>query len=236
MENLSSIRIKNIATGMLFIIFPLVFVFAFAMHPDLLHPRLLNAEGLILRARQNDLLQFGHVLVTFNAALLVGAAVHFMTLLRRTSAAWAGFLGGIIAILGAILLAADKGAFCLTMSAFDTLSQKEFAQSMPAVLAIFNKEGWMMITMGIILLPVGFAIQAVGLFVTRSFPRLASLFFLTGVTLVGFPDGFEIINLSASILMAIALLPYGLRLIFRPDVVARKEDRRVAAHASTPIN
>jgi len=33
------------------------------------------------------------------------------------------------------------------------------------------------------------------------------------VLLVGTPDGMEIINLSASILMATALIPYGIQLI-----------------------
>jgi hypothetical protein len=36
---------------------------------------------------------------------------------------------------------------------------------------------------------------------------------LIGVLLVGTPDGLEIINLSASILMAIALVPYGIQTI-----------------------
>jgi hypothetical protein len=30
---------------------------------------------------------------------------------------------------------------------------------------------------------------------------------------VGFPDGAEIINLTASILMAVALVPYGMRML-----------------------
>jgi hypothetical protein len=37
--------------------------------------------------------------------------------------------------------------------------------------------------------------------------------FLIGVLLVGVPDGLENINLSASILMAIALVPYGIQII-----------------------
>jgi hypothetical protein len=37
--------------------------------------------------------------------------------------------------------------------------------------------------------------------------------FLLGVLLVATPDGLEIINLSASILMAVALIPYGIKII-----------------------
>jgi len=39
------------------------------------------------------------------------------------------------------MLAADKGALCLTMSALDTLPEGDFAQMMPGLLAMFSKEG-----------------------------------------------------------------------------------------------
>lgn len=69
---------KRTGTGLAFIIFPLVFIFAFAGHPGLLTPHFLGPEELILRARHNSLLQFGHALVTLNTALLVVVAVHFI--------------------------------------------------------------------------------------------------------------------------------------------------------------
>jgi hypothetical protein len=74
---------RRIGTGLAFVIFPLVFIFAFAVHPGLLNPRLLGPEELILRGRNNDLLQFAHALVTLNTALLVVIALHFMRLLDR---------------------------------------------------------------------------------------------------------------------------------------------------------
>jgi hypothetical protein len=212
-ENILLNQIKQIGIGLAFIIFPLLFIFAFAVHPDLLQPRLLNAEEMILRAHGNGLLQFGHVLVTLSTALLIVVALQFMKLLEHSAGAWAGFIGAAIAVLGAIMLAADKGALCLTMSAFDTLPENVFAQIMPGVLAMFTKQGWLVLLWGIVFLPVGFAIQAIALIKTKSFPRWQSILFLIGVLLVGTPDGLEIINLSASILMAIALVPYGIRII-----------------------
>lgn len=206
-------QIAQIGVGLAFIIFPMLFIFAFAVHPGLLKPRLLNPKELILRAHGNKLLQFGHVLVTLSTALLIVVALHFMTLLDRGSGDWAGILGGAIAILGAIFLAADKGALCLTMSAFDTLPEKVFAQIMPGVMAMFTKRGWLVLLWGIILLPIGFAIQAVGLLATHTIPLWQSLLFLIGVLLVSIPDGLEIINLSASIMMAIAFVPYGIQII-----------------------
>lgn len=212
-ENIFLNQVKQIGIGLAFITFPMLFIFAFAVHPGLLQPRLLNPEEIILRAHGDGLLQFGHVLVTLSTALLVAVALHFMKLLDRSPGAWAGFIGAAIAIMGAIILAADKGALCLTMSAFDTLPEKVFAQILPGVLAMFTKQGWLVLLWGILLLPLGFAIQAIALFKTNSFPRWQSIWFLIGVLLVGTPDGLEIINLSASILMAIALIPYGIQII-----------------------
>jgi hypothetical protein len=206
-------QIKQIGVGLAFIIFPMLFIFAFAVHPGLLQPHLLSPEEIVLRARNNGLLQFGHVLVMLSTTLLIVVALHFMKLLDHSSLAWAGFIGAAIAILGAIILAADKGALCLTMSAFDTLPEKVFGQIMPGVMAMFTKQGWMVLLWGILFLPIGFAIQAIALLKTNTIPRWESILFLIGVLLVGTPDGLEIINLSASILMAIALVPYGIQII-----------------------
>jgi len=204
---------KRIGTGLAFIIFPLVFIFAFAVHPGLLNPHLLGPKELILRARNDALLQFGHALVTLNTALLVVIALHFMKLLDRDSAAWAGFVGAVLAVLGALMLAADKGALCLTMSALDTLPEGDFTQMMPGLLAMFSKKGWLVLLWGILLLPVGFAIQAIALFKSQTLPRWQSILFLIGVLLVGTPDGVEIINLTASTLLAVAFVPYGIQII-----------------------
>lgn len=212
-ENISLNQVKQIGIGLAFIVFPLLFIFAFAVHPNLLQPHLLGPEELILRAHGNGLLQFGHVLVTLSTCLLIVVALHFMKLLDRSSGAWAGFIGAATAILGTIILAADKGALCLTMSAFDTLPENVFAQIMPGVLAMFTKQGWLVLLWGIVFLPIGFAIQAIALLKTNTFPRWQSTLFLIGVLLVATPDGLEIINLSASIMMAIALVPYGIQII-----------------------
>jgi len=204
---------KQIGVGLAFIIFPIVFVFAFAVHRGLLHPHLLSPTELIHRAHHDGLLQFGHVLVLLNTCLLFVAALHFMKVLDRTPLAWAGFIGGVLAILGAVMLAADKGALCLTMSALDTLPENEFTQVMPGILAMFTKQGWMALLWGILLLPIGFIIQAIALLATNTLPRWQGVLFFVGVLLVGTPDGLEIVNLIASVLMAIAFVPYGMQII-----------------------
>jgi len=207
------IRVKRFGTSLAFILFPLVFVFAFAGHSDLLSPHFLTPQELIVRARGDALLQFGHALVTLNTGLLIVASIHFMRLLDSTSSAWAGLVGAILAVLGALMLAADKGALCLTMSALDKLPNEEFSQMMPGLLVMFAKEGWLVLLWGIMLLPIGFAIQAVGLLRSKVIPRWQSAFLLVGVLFVATPDGVEIVNLTASILLAVAFVPYGIRLI-----------------------
>jgi hypothetical protein len=207
------VAVQRVGTGLSFILFPLLFIFAFAVHPGLFNPHLLGPQELIQRAHQNGLLQFGHVLVTLSTVLLVVIALQFMKLLEHSSAAWAGLIGAALAIFGAMILAADKGALCLTMSALDTLPEKDFAQFMPGLLAMFSKAGWLVLLWGLLFLPIGFAIQAIALLKTNVFPRWQSSLFLIGDLLVGTPDGLEIVNLTASILMAVALVPYGIEII-----------------------
>ena len=211
---------KRIGTGLSFLIFPLVFVFAFAGHPHMMSFHFLSPEELILRAHGNGLLHFGHALVTLNTGLLVIVALYFMKLLNNGSCAWAGFVGGVAAIFGSLMLAADKGALCLTMSALDSLSGSDFAQMMPGLLAMFSKQGWLVLIWGLLFLPIGFVIQAIAFLKSRAIPRWQGILFLVGVLFIGTPDGVEIVNLSAAILIAIAFVPYGIRIIAnrsRPD-------------------
>jgi hypothetical protein len=206
-------QLQQIGTGIAFIVFPLIFVFAFAVHPRLLRPRLLRPDEIISRARGQKWLQFGHALVLLNTALLVVASVHFMRILSAGRGAWAGSVGAILAVPGAIILAADKGALCLTMSALDTVADGDYAAMMPGLRAMFAKKGWLKLLWGIMLLPAGFAVQTVGLLQADALPHGESVLFLIGVLFVGTPDGLEILNLSASVLMAVAMVPYGIRLI-----------------------
>lgn len=218
-NGLTSTRV--LGTGVAFIIFPLVFLFAFATHPNLLNPHFLGPEELILRARNAGLLHFGHALVTLNTAFLVVVALHFMKLFESGTGAWAGFIGGSLAVLGALMLAADKGALCLTMSAFDTLPDYEFNAMMPGLLAMFAKKGWVVLVWGILLLPIGFGTQAIALIRTHSIPRWQSTLFLVGVLFVGVPDGVEIVNLTASVLLTVAFVPYGIGIIIKGFQMAR---------------
>ena len=203
-------------TGLAFIIWPLVFVFAFATHPDLLSPQFLSPEELVVRARRQGVLQFGHALVTLNTGLLIVAALHLKKLLEPQAATW-GFVGATLAVAGALMLAADKGALCLTMSALDTLPDHEFEAMMPGLLAMFSKQGWLVLLWGLLLLPIGFGVQAVALLKYRVLPRWQGIAFLVGVLFIGTPDGAEIVNLVAALMLSVVWVPYGVGLIVHPD-------------------
>ena len=51
-------------------------------------------------------------------------------------------------------------------------------------MAMFAKEGWLALIWGILLLPVGFVIQAIALLKSHALPRWQSILFLIGVLLV----------------------------------------------------
>jgi hypothetical protein len=200
-------------TGLAFVVMPLVFVFAFATHPGLLRPRILNPEQLIDRARGRRLLHAGHGLVTINTALMIVVALHLGDVVTRHGAGWAGLVGTLLAGLGTVMLAADKGALCLTMSALDGLSDDEFAAARPALSAIFAKKGWLWLLWGMLLVPIGFAVLAIAALASGATSPWVAVLLLLGVLLIGFPDGAEIVNLSAAITMAAGLVPYGLAMI-----------------------
>jgi len=210
-ENLDNA--KRVGTGLAFVLFPLLFVFAFAVHPGLLNPHQLSPEEVILRAHQNPLLAFGHVLVLLDAAILVVVTLQFMRLLDGTAAAWAGLVGAALNVLGAVMLGAEKGAESLTISALDALPANQFAQMMPGLVAIFSHQGWMALVEGVVLIAIGFSIQAIALLKTNVIPRWQSALLLIGVWMLGWPDGEEIVALAGSILLTVAWVPYGIYII-----------------------
>ena len=213
-ENVTLRRFKRVGTGLCFVVFPLVWVVAFAAHPDLLKPRLLLGPAeLIQRAHGNALLQLAHALVTVNTALAVVVVLEYMRLLGGTSAARAGLVGAALAILGACMLAADKGALCLTMSALDTLPEREFVQMMPGLLTIFSLKGWMALVWGLVLLPLGVFVQTAGMLRARVLPRWQLGLLAAGLLFIGFPDGAEIVNLMAALLMTAGMVPHGIRVL-----------------------
>ena len=90
-----------------------------------------DADEMIARAHGNRLLHIGHVAVLASCPLLIAIVIHYTGALAGSSAEWAGLIAAGLAVIGTVALAADKGALCLTMSAFDTLPEPQFAQLGP---------------------------------------------------------------------------------------------------------
>jgi hypothetical protein len=212
---MSAADAARVGTGLAFVVMPLVFVFAFATHPGLLHPRILRPEQLIDRARGKRLLHAGHGLVTANTVLMIVVALHLGSIVTGHGAGWAGLLGTLLAVLGTVALAADKGALCLTMSALDGLSDREFAAARPALSAIFSKKGWLWLLWGIVLIPIGCAVLAIAALASGATSPWVAVLLLVGVLLIGFPDGAEIVNLAAAVTMAAGLVPFGLAMMLQ---------------------
>ena len=134
-----------------------------------------------------------------------------MSLLKGRGA-WLGFIGCVMAAIGAVILAIDKTALCLVPSAFDTLTEDQFAQLVPGIEALFAYKGYLFIIWLLPLLPLGFVVQGIGLYVSRLIPRWQSIIIIIGALLLANPD-IDLISLVGSIIVAIGLIPLGIQII-----------------------
>jgi len=199
--------VQKWGTAMAFLLFPLFFIAANLLHPDLLHPKTLT-EGAawIEHFRGRSGLHLAHLLEFLSAPLLITMSIHYMNrLYNRTP--WLGFIGGTLAIFGALMLVGNKSAFCLTLSAFDTLSDPQLAAMAPGLDVLLQKKGWLLILWFLPVLPLGFLILGVALVRSATVPKWQGGLIILGSALLLNPE-VEIINLSASIILMIAFLPY----------------------------
>lgn len=212
MKNQKLESVKRIGTGLAFIAFPILFIITYAVHPDLSSFSMVTDVNVRIKEfHGNALLHFGHVLMLLSVPLLIVVAQKFMNVLKGRGA-WLGFIGGVMAIFGAVILAVDKSALCLVPSAFDTLPEEQFAQLLPGIEAMFNYKGWLALLWLLPLLPIGFAIQGVGLYIAHAVPRWQSILAIIGSLLLANPD-IDLIGLVASVILAIAFVPFGIQII-----------------------
>ncbi len=210
--NIEINRIKQWGTALAFILYPLCAGFAFAVHPNLLSLSISHdVQGKIAEFHGNKLLHFGHVLMVVAVPLLITIAIHFMNTLEK-KAPWWGFIGGLLAVGGAVILAVDKGALCLAVSAFETLPEAQFQQLTPGIEALFQYRGWLWILWLLPLLPLGFIIQTIGLVRSGIISRWQSVPMLIGSVLMANPD-IDIIGLVATAFLGIGFFPYALNLL-----------------------
>ena len=206
--------LKRVGTGLAFIIWPFMAMLAYAVHPNLLSLEFgTDITTKIAEFHNNGLLHLGHFIMLLGVPLLFVIAGTFMGMLKRKGA-WLGLIGGVTGCLGALILAVDKTALCLVPSAFDTLPEVEYAAMIPGLEALFAFKGWLAILWLLPLLAVGFLLLGIGLYVARAIPRWQSMALIVSmiVTAVSSALDIDIIGIAATVILAVAFIPLGVRI------------------------
>jgi hypothetical protein len=204
--------IKTKGFGVSVIAFPLMLLAGFLMHPNILRLEALQTvEQLVGRFHNQPIFHIGHLIVMFAVPVIMIALISFMNVLKGKGKRL-GFWGGIIGLFGAFILAVDKGALCLVLSAFDTLPEAQFKEFVPFLSVIVNKAGLLWVVWLLPLLPLGAAIQAYGLFKERYISKWQTACIITGLLLLNNPD-IELISATGALLMCAGYIPWGVRIL-----------------------
>jgi hypothetical protein len=203
-------RAKHVANGISIVVFPIMLLLGFLGHPNILSLETVSEiDPWIAEWRGNFKFHFGHLLVMFAVPFVLFATFRFMAILRGPGA-WYGLIGGILSVFGAFMLAVDKGALTLTLTAFETIPDPEFASIKPALQALQERAGLLWITWSYALLPVGTIVQTIGLLRENVLPKWQGILIIAGLLLLLNPD-IEIISSAGAMLMCIGFIPLGLR-------------------------
>ena len=203
-------NIKKKSFALSIIVYPLMLFIGFVTHPNLLAMEpLQTVEQLVNRFHNNSMYHIGHLIVTFAVPVIIIYFIGVMNLLQGKGKIL-GFLGCVIGVFGAFILAVDKGALCLTMSAFDTLPRDQFTAFMPFLRVIVSKEGLLFIVWLLFALVIGGILQIIGLMREKIIQRWQGIFIITGLVLLLNPD-IELISSVGSALMCIAYIPWGIK-------------------------
>jgi hypothetical protein len=206
---IDSIKMKGFAISL--IAFPVMLLAGFLMHPNILKLEALQTvEQLVGKFHNQPMYHIGHLIVMFAVPVIMIALISFMNLLNG-KANQLGFWGGIIGLFGAFILAVDKGALCLALSAFDTLPEAQFQEFVPFLSVIVNKAGLLWVVWLLPLLPVGAAIQALGLLKEKFISKWQSVCIITGLLLLNNPD-IEFISATGALLMCAGYIPWGVKI------------------------
>jgi hypothetical protein len=206
---IETIKSKGFAISV--ILFPLMLLTGFLMHPDLLEMKMLHtAQDLVDRFHNNQLYHIGHFIVMMAVPVIIVAMVGIMNMLQNKGKRY-GFWGGVIGIFGAFILAVDKGALCLVMSAFDTLPEAQFQGFIPYLDVIVQEAGLLWVVYLLPLLPLGAVIQTIGLMKEKEVQKWRGVLIIIGLLLLNNPE-IELISTVGSVLMSIGYVSWGIKL------------------------
>jgi hypothetical protein len=194
------------------IAFPVMLLTGFLMHPNLLKLEALQTvEQLVGRFHNQPVNHMVHLIVMFTVPVIMIALISFMNVLQGKGRQFS-FWGGIIGLFGAFILAVDKGALCLVLSAFDTLPEDQFQEFVPFLSVIVNKAGLLWVVWLLPLLPIGAAIQAFGLMKEKFISKWQTACIVSGLLLLNNPD-IELISSIGALLMCAGYIPWGVRIL-----------------------
>ena len=207
---IETIKKKGFAVSI--IAFPVMLLTGFLMHPNLLKLEALQTvEQLVGRFHNQPIYHIGHLIVMFTVPVIIISMVSIMNVLQGKGKGL-GFWGGIVALFGAFILAVDKGALCLVLSAFDTLPEAQFQEFVPFLNVIVNKAGLLWVVWLLPLLPIGAAIQAFGLMKEKFISNWQGVCIITGLLLLNNPD-IELISATGALLMCAGYIPWGVKIL-----------------------
>jgi hypothetical protein len=205
---IETIKKKGFAVSI--IAFPVMLLTGFLMHPNLLKlESLQTVEQLVGRFHKQPIYHIGHLIVMFAVPVIIIALVSIMNVLQGKGKLL-GFWGGITGLFGAFILAVDKGALCLVLSAFDTLPEARFQEFVPFLNVIVNKAGLLWVVWLLPLLPIGNAIQVIGLLKEKFISKWQGSFIIAGLLLLNNPD-IELISSAGALLICAGYIPWGIR-------------------------
>lgn len=203
-------RVKRIGTALAFMVFPPMLLVGFLLHPNITSLELVtDAEVWAGEFRGNFLFHFGHLLVLFTAPLAIVVGVRCMRFATGRGA-WLIFAGGVLGVFGAFILAVDKGALTLVLTAFDTLSDAAFEGSYPVLQVLLERGGWLWIVKLLALLPLGFMLQAIGLARAGVIGKGQAALIAVGMATL-FAGDIEIVTAAGAVLLCLGYIPMGVR-------------------------
>jgi hypothetical protein len=207
-----SYKSLHIVAGIATIAFPVLLLAGFALHPNLFSPRLTrSADDLIAKFRGHAAFHVGHLLVFIAVPCIIFSFCYAQSALQGAGKAY-GAVGAVIGIIGAVVLAGDKGALCIVLSAFDTLPKPEFESIRPALQSIVERRGLLKVFWALPLLPLGAIAQMLGMMREGLVPRAGGIVAIIGLALLNNPD-IDIVSSGGALLMCVAYLPLGLRIL-----------------------
>lgn len=202
------VKIKGLAFSLM--LFPMMLLAGFLMHPHLEQMKMIfTAQDLVERFRNNYYYHIGHLIVMFSVPFIIASMIGIMNRLQSSGKDW-GFWGCIIGVFGAFILAVDKGALCLVLSAFDTLPETDFIKITPFLQVIVDKAGLLKVCYLLPLLPIGAIIQGIGLIKEKCIKKWQGILMIVGLLLLNNPD-IELISTLGTLLMCFGYLPIGIR-------------------------